>query len=97
MISKNILKTLFLIIIISFIHLFSIHLTTYLENNIRLEKIKTALKDNKKIIELNRFTYEDYIHGEATPTPNTICEERYKLFYKIPNNYKIKIKQDELR
>ncbi len=86
---------LYIIIIISFIHLFSINITTYIENNIRLEKIENDIKNNN-IIELERFTYEDYIHGEATPTPNTLWEERYKLFYKIPNDIPITIKEKEL-
>ena len=94
---KNEIKNLYLyiIIIISFIHLFSINITIYIENNIRLEKVKNDIKNNN-IIELERFTYEDYIHGEATPTPNTLWEERYKLFYKIPNNILIIIKEKEL-
>lgn len=92
---KNI-KLLLIILIISFIHLFSINITTYIENNNRLEKIKTDIKNNNKIIEIKRFTYEDYIHGEATPTPDTIWEERYKLFYKIPKDKKILIIEKEL-
>ena len=60
-----------------------------------LKEIENNIKQNE-IIKLERFTYEDYIHGEATPTPNTIWEDRYKLFYKIPKNIEITIKEKEL-
>ena len=90
------IKLLLLIIIISFIHLFSINITTFIENNNRLNKINNDINNNKEIIEIKRFTYEDYIHGQATPTPNTIWEDRYKLFYKIPNDKKIIIIEKEL-
>lgn len=81
------------IVTISFIHLFSINITNYIENEKRLNNIKQDLKEDKQIIEIKRFTYEDYIHGEATPSENTIWEERYKVFYNIPNNKMIKIKE----
>ena len=96
MINKKTLKILALIITLSFIHLFSINITTYVENKIRLNKISNDIKENKEIIKIKRFTYEDYIHGEATPTPNTIWEDRYKLFYKIPNDKEIIIIEKEL-
>lgn len=95
-INNRILKTLLLIISLSFIHLFSINITTYIENKIRLNKTNNDIKENKELIKLKRFTYEDYIHGEATPTPNTIWEDRYKLFYKIPDDKKIIIIEKEL-
>lgn len=95
-INKKTFKILVLIIAISFIHLFSINITTYIENRIRLNKIENDIKENKKIIKLERFTYEDYIHGEATPTPNTIWEDRYKLFYKIPEDKEIFIIEKKL-
>jgi len=86
-------NTLIFIIIISFIHLFSINITIYKENETRLKIIKNCIKENKEIIKIYRFTYEDYIHGQGTPTPNTIWEERYKLFYNIPKNVYILIKE----
>jgi len=95
---NNITYKIFIpIIIISLIHLFTINVTTYIENKIRLNNIEKDIKNNELIIEIERFTYEDYIHGEATPTPNTLWEDRYKLFYNIPKNKKIKIKEGKYK
>jgi len=86
------LNTLYLLLIpIICLRLLFIYSNIYYENKVRLNSINDQIAHGQNIITISRFTYEDYIHGTGTPTPNTIWMDRYQLFYHIDQQIKIEI------
>jgi len=61
----------------------------YRADHQRLSYIRDKVSDGEKKIEILHLPYESYIW---TPTPNKgeIWEERYKLFYDIPQDVTLK-------
>lgn len=68
---------------------FAVYAPVYKADRARLDKVRKAESEGKSEVTIQRLPYEGYIHA---PSPSEeIWEYRYKLFYNISQDLKIKV------
>ena len=68
---------------------FAVYAPIYKADRARLDKVRKAESEGKSEVTIQRLPYEGYIHA---PSPSEeIWEYRYKLFYNISQDLKIKV------
>lgn len=82
-------KVLLLVCVGAFGFLFFIYGSIYNSNLTRLEKIQADVNRGLTTINVENLPYTGYV-WTGNPTEETVWEERFKLFYEIGENIKIK-------
>lgn len=82
-------RSCFLIGMVCAVFYFSIFASVYKVDRERLNYIRECAEQGKNEIEILHLPYESFI-WTATPTSGSIWEERYKLFYGLPEDIRLK-------